>query len=104
VARQVLRFEGQRKGLMHPMLELSKNNHQRTGPAAPRILLAEDDDAMRELIAATLREDVPRSYRSLSDGYDCPQANSQLSNLARSKSSRGTSTLKTPSSLKSSPT
>jgi DNA-binding response OmpR family regulator len=41
---------------MHPTLELSRNNHKRV-PAVPCILLAEDDDAMRDLIAATLRED-----------------------------------------------
>jgi DNA-binding response OmpR family regulator len=42
---------------MHPTLELSGNNHKRTDPAAARILLAEDDDAMRGLIAATLHQD-----------------------------------------------
>jgi len=29
---------------MHPTLELSRNNHKGTDPAAARILLAEDDD------------------------------------------------------------
>jgi len=38
-------------------LELIRNDRKRSDQAAPCILLAEDDDAMRSLIATTLRED-----------------------------------------------
>ena len=39
------------------MLAPPKHGHLLSDPAAPRILLAEDDNAMRALVATTLRDD-----------------------------------------------